>query len=228
MNHEYSVVVVGACVMLLPSADNTADYDDLINSVLLSQLAASQKVKKTPSIDWFDAYLKLMDNYWLRYSRMRQDWFVNDGDVESIGEWINGAISNNEKEYAAAAVTTLQQLAQLSGAEPVMALLRAHMQTPATEPDKALAADETIRLLVIVASTPTCISSVFVQLKTHVPVEPNPFDQRFEAQDVQGSVSLRYAKASLSETLYKPVREAIASKVADKHEPHVLKMTQDW
>lgn len=228
MNHEYSVVVVGACLMLLPPADNTADYSDLINSVLLSQLAASQKVKKSPNTDWYDAYLQLMDGYWLRYARMRQDWAVTEGNVESIDEWIKDAISHNDAEIADSALATLQQLAQLSGAEPGMALLRAHMPTTSTLPGESLAADETVRLLVIVASSSTCISSVFVEFKTHVPVEPNPLPQRFEAQDVQGSVCLRYAKASLSETLYKPVREAIASKVADRHEPHVLKMTQDW
>jgi hypothetical protein len=229
MKLDYSVLVVGACVMLLPAADEADSYSDLVNSVLLAQLAASKKVEKSQGTDWYDAYIQLMDDYWLRYARARQDWSINEGDVESVGEWISGAISKGDPENTSAAVVTLQRLAQLSGAGPVMSLLRAHVQGTVSVPGEALASAGAVRLLVIIASTPMRISSAYVELKVHASIDRNPLAQHFEARDIQGAVCLRYAKASLSETLYGPVRDAIALKVRDRHEAHVLKMAvEEW
>lgn len=224
MKLDYSVLIVGACVMLLPAADDADSYSDLVNSVLLAQLAASKKVEKSQGTDWYDAYIQLMDDYWLRYARARQDWSVNEGDVESVSEWISGAIAKGDSQNASAAVATLQRLAQLSGAEPFMALLRAHVQRNMSLPGEAHAPAGPVRLLAIIASTPMRISSVYVEFQAHGSIELNPLAQRYEARDIQGAVCLRYAKASLSETLYGPVRDAIALKVRDRHAAHVLAM----
>ncbi|MFP0194846.1 hypothetical protein ACKJSM_06680 [Pseudomonas sp. PHC1] len=224
MKLDYSVLIVGACVMLLPAADDADSYSDLVNSVLLAQLAASKKVEKSQGTDWYDAYIQLMDDYWLRYARARQDWSVNEGDVESVSEWISGAIAKGDSQNASAALATLQRLAQLSGAEPVMALLRAHVQRNMSLPGEAHAPAGPVRLLAIIASTPMRISSVYVEFQANGSIELNPLAQRYEARDIQGAVCLRYAKASLSETLYGPVRDAIALKVRDRHAAHVLAM----
>jgi hypothetical protein len=226
MSLEYSVLIVGAAVVLVPSVDEPSRYKDLIDSVLLAQLAANKKIEKTPDVDWYNAYVEFLDDYWLRHSRTRQEWPVAQDSVESVGDWIIASMFKDAVDKGGATAATLQRLARLSGNEPAMGLLRGHMQKISTdESGDVLAPAMAVRLLVVVAYTPTSVTSVYMELKTDQALGSNPLAQRYQAEDVQGSVCMRYAGAYLSETLYGPVRDAIALKVRDRLEDNVAMLT---
>lgn len=226
MSGEYSVLIVGAAIVLVPSVDEPTRYKDLIDSVLLAQLAANKKIEKAADLDWYNAYVEFLDDYWLRHSRTRQEWPVARDGVESVGDWIIASMFKNAEDKRGAAAATLQRLTRLSGAEPAMGLLRGHMQKISTgEPGGVLAPAMAVRLLVIVAYTPTSITSVYMELKTNQALDSNPLAQRYQADDVRGSVCLRYAGAYLSERLYGPVRDAIALKVRDRLEDNTAMLT---
>lgn len=226
MSYEYSVLIVGACVVIIPAADGAAQYTDLVNSVLLAQLIANKKIEKAPEIDWYNTYVEFLDDYWLRRTRGRQDWSIAQDSVESVSDWLIAAISQDAVDKGSTTAATLQRLARLSGNEPAMGLLRGHMQKISTdESGDVLAPAKAVRLLVVIAQTPRSVASVYVELKTRQIISSNPLAQRHLAEDVQGSVCMRYAAANLSETLYSPVRDAIALKVRDKYQDNVAMLT---
>lgn len=225
MSCECSVLIVGACVVIIPAADGATQYKDLIDSVLLAQLIANKKIEKAPEIDWYNAYVEFLDDYWLRRTRARLEWPVAQDSVESVSDWVIAAISKDTVDKGGATAATLQRLARLSGNEPAMGLLRGHMQKISTDESGVLAPAKAMRLLVVIAQTPTSLTSVYIELKTRQIISANPLAQRHLAEDVQGSVCMRYASANLSGTLYGPVRDAIALKVKEKYQDNVAMVT---
>ncbi|KJZ64985.1 hypothetical protein [Pseudomonas fluorescens] len=226
MSCEYSVLIVGACVVIIPAADGATQYKDLVDSVLLAQLIANKKIEKAPDIDWYNAYVEFLDDYWLRHSRARQEWPVAQDSVECVGDWVIASLFKDAVNKRGAAAATLQRLTRLSGTEPAIELLRGHMQRISTgEPGDVLSPAMAVRLLVVVAYTPTSVTSVYMDLKTDQGLDSNPLAQRYQAKDVRGNVCMRYADANLSETLYGPVRDAIALKVKDRLEDNVAMLT---
>lgn len=226
MSCEYSVLIVGACVVIIPAAEGATQYKDLVDSVLLAQLIANKKIEKAPDIDWYNAYVEFLDDYWLRHTRARQEWPVAQDSVESVSEWAIAALSQDAVDKGSATAATLQRLARLSGNEPAMGLLRGHMQKISTdESGDVLAPAKAVRLLVVIAQTPTSVASVYIELKTRQIISANPLAQRHLAEDVQGRVCMRYASANLSGTLYGPVRDAIALKVREKYQDNVAMVT---
>jgi hypothetical protein len=226
MSCEYSVLIVGACVVIIPAADGSAHYKDLVDSVLLAQLIANKKIEKAPDLDWYNAYVEFLDDYWLRRTRARQEWLITQDSVESVSDWVIAAISLGAVDKGGATAATVQRLARLSGNEPAMGLLRDHMQKISTdESGDVLAPAKAVRLLVVIAQTPTSLTSVYIELKTRQIISANPLAQRHLAEDVQGSVCMRYASADLSGILYGPVRDAIALKISDRYQDNVAMLT---
>jgi hypothetical protein len=219
MNCEYSVLVVGTGVVLFPVAEAPSLYNDLINSVLLAQLAADKKIEKTPDTVWYNDYMGFLDKYWLRHSRVRQEWSIAPDNVESVGDWFIAAISKDPVKQRTAAAATLQQLTRLTGSEPALELLRRQMQRVSAYGSRD------VRLLVVVAHTPTSVSSLYMELRTDRAIDCNPLAQRYHSEDVAGTVCMRYADANLSETLYSPVRDAIALKVRGRLNDSVATLT---
>ena len=226
MNYEYSVLIVGACVVIVPAVEGATHYKDLVDSVLLAQLIANKKIEKAPDVDWYNAYVEFLDNYWLRHTRARQEWPIAQDRVESVSDWVIAATSQNAVNKGGATAAILQRLARLPGNEPAMDLLRGHMQKISTdESGDVLAPAKSVRLLVVIAQTPTSLTSVYIELKTHQTISANPLAQQHLVEDVQGSVCMRYAGANLSGTLYAPVRDAIALKVKEKYQDNVAMLT---
>lgn len=222
MSGEYSVMIVGAAIVLIPSVDDSSVYQDLIDSMLLAQLAANKKKEKTPEIDWYNVYVEFLDKYWLRYSRARQDMSAAQLNTETVGDWVIATMFKDAVEARHPAAMTLQHLATLSGTEPAMVLLRRHMQKVSpVEPGDRLESTKAVRLLVVVAYTPASVNSFYLELETDRILGDNPLAEHFQAQDVPGNVCVRQACARLSETLYAPAREAIALKIKDRLEENV-------
>ncbi|MGE8147728.1 hypothetical protein ACQKP7_21430 [Pseudomonas frederiksbergensis] len=219
MSGKYAVLVVGVGIVLIPAVNESTRYKDLIESLLLAQLVANKKIEKVADGDWYNSYVEFLDSYWLRHSKSRMDLPVAQDSVESVGDWLSTAMSNAAADKSGNAAATLQRLTGLSGTEPALSLLRSHMQK--VSPNEPLAPAKAVRLLVVVAHTPISITSVYMEFETDKVLGANPLAQPLQAADTRGSVCMRCSGANLSETLYGPVRNAIALKVRDRIEDNV-------
>ncbi|MHC8291698.1 hypothetical protein [Pseudomonas sp. LB3P58] len=226
MSRDYSVSVVGGAIVIVPGSDGQAAHDDLVNSVLLAQLVANKKIEKNPKADWYNAYVEVLDDFWLRQTKAREERLITENSVESAIEWVAAAMSKGASGEGQAAAAILARVASVSGTEPAMSLLRSHVQkTSVDESTEVPAPPNVVRLLVILARTPTSFTSVCLEFKTHLEISPNPLVQLYQAEDVQGAVSMRYARVYLSETLYGPARDAIALKVREKLDANVAMLS---
>ncbi|MEN5046369.1 hypothetical protein [Pseudomonas koreensis] len=230
MNCKYSVLIVAGALVLIPPADKPERYQDLINSLLLAQLAANKKLEKNPGIGWYDVYMEFLDKYWLRHFRARLDLSVAQGNSVSIVDWVVAPEFEDAVEQCGVANAVMRRLAALSSSEPAIGLLRGYMQKSASDEstdqsDVAM----TVRLLAVEAHSPMSMSSVYIEFETGRLLADNPLAELFQAEDIRGSVCRRSASAKLSEALYGPVRSAIALKVQDRLEANValLRLTED-
>ncbi|WP_240795623.1 MULTISPECIES: hypothetical protein [Pseudomonas] len=230
MNCKYSVLIVAGAVVLIPPADKPERYQDLINSLLLAQLAANKKLEKDPGIGWYDVYMEFLDKYWLRHFRARLDLSVAQGNSVSVVDWVVAPEFGGAVEQCDVANAVMRRLAALSASEPALELLRGYMQKGASDASTDQSdVSRIIRLLVVVAHSPMSMSSVYIEFATARILADNPLAELFQAEDIRGSVCRRSASANLSETLYGPVRAAIALKVQDRLEANValLRLIED-
>ena len=226
MGCGYLVSVIGAAIVIAPESDELAVHHDLLHSVFLAQLVANKQIEKDPGADWYNAYVKVLDDFWLRQTKAREERLITENGGESAIEWVAAAMSKGAPDEGHATAATLARVANVSGTEPAMSLLRSHVQkTSAGESTEIPAPARVVRLLVILARTPTSFTSVYLEFKTRQEISPNPLAQLFQAEDVQGTVSMRYARAFLSETLYGPARDAIALKIREKLKGNVAMLS---
>ncbi|WP_415773088.1 hypothetical protein [Pseudomonas sp. LB3P38] len=226
MSCDYSVSVVGGAIVIVPESDGLAAHDDLLNSVLLAQLVANKAVEKDPEVNWYSAYVKVLDDFWLRQTKAREERLIAENSGESAIEWVTAAMSKGASGEGQAAAATLARVASVSGTEPAISLLRSHVQKmSADESTEVPAPPKVVRLLVILARTPTSFSSVYLEFKTHLDISPNPLVQLYQAEDVKGIVSMRYARANLDEKHYGLARNSIALKVREKLDANVAKLS---
>ncbi|MHC8331085.1 hypothetical protein [Pseudomonas sp. LB3P25] len=226
MSCDYSVSVVGGAIVIVPESDGLAAHDDLVNSVFLAQLVANKKVEKDPKADWYNAYVEVLDDFWLRQSKAREEWLITENSGESAIEWVTAAMAKGASGEGQAAAAILARVASVSGTEPAMSLLRSYVQkTSADESNEVPAPPKAVRLLVILARTPTSFTSVYLEFKTHLEISPNPLVQLYQAEDVQGIVSIRYARANLDEKHYGRARNSIALKVREKLDANVAMLS---
>ncbi|MHC8392596.1 hypothetical protein ACYZT8_02840 [Pseudomonas sp. LB3P93] len=230
MNCDYSVVVVGGAIVIVPVSDGLAAHDDLVNSVFLAQLVANKQVEKDSAADWYNAYVAVLDDFWLRHTKVREEKLITRHSGESAIDWVTAAMATGASDDGRVAAAILARVVNVSGTEPAMSLLCSHMQKACVdESTEVTAPPKVMRLLVILARTPTSMTSVYLEFNTPLEISPNPLAQLYRAEDVQGVVSLRYARANLSEVLYGPARAAVAFKIREKLEGQVavLSLTED-
>ncbi|MFJ7314175.1 hypothetical protein ACIQVE_15685 [Pseudomonas sp. NPDC098747] len=225
MIDEYVTMVVGNSIVLLPEADGVAAYDDLVNSIFLAQLVANKKIEKSPEVIWYDAYVEVLDAYWLRPRKANQTWEFSHNAEELTPDVFTAMLTNGALGEAHTTAAVLARIAKLSGEEPALQLLRSRMQAsvepepqpqPQPQPCAVPASLTAVRLLVIVAKSPSSITSAYVEFKTRHVLSPNPFQRSYPSDDLQGLVHVHHARANLSETLHGPARDAIALKVRDR------------
>ena len=210
METTCSIFVLGRALLVLPEKSQTTAYADLINSVLLAQLVANREVKNDAQANWYDSYVSVLDDFWLRQSKARNDLLVSEHGNSSFFGWMTQAVTDRAPDGSRYLIPALRQIANLpdTGALTSTASDSAAMASTAQTLYRPGA-------LVIVAQSPTSFTSAFVEFTTRQQTEFNPW-QRFQTELVNGAVGLRFAQASLSEFLYQPVRRAIAVKVKDK------------
>lgn len=218
MDRTYTLFAVGNAVIALSKAERVAAYDDLINSNLLAQLVANKKIENKTVENWYDAYMAVMDDFWMRSLKFRQDLRPEAGRTASPLEWAVAVMENNgAREEDQTVDGFLAYVARLPCSVLRVGSLPDIVQEPCeddvTETPAPLKA---VRLLAILAQGPSSITSVYLDFQTRQALTPNPWSQRFKAEDVHGLVCVRYARANLSETLYALSSDAIALKVRDR------------
>lgn len=226
MVDEYLTMVVGNSIVAVPEVEGAAAYDDLINSILLAQLVANKKIEKKPEVIWYDAYMEVLDAYWLRPQRANQTWGFRHKAEELVPNAFTAMLTHGALGNAHTIAAVLARFAKLPDEEPALQLLRSHMQA-SVEPARAKvsAAATSVRLLVIDAKSPTSITSAYVEFKTRKVLSPNPFQQSYQSGDLHGLVHVHHACETLVEQLYGPVRAAIAIKVRDRLVGNVATLT---
>ena len=210
MEANYSIFVLGRAVLELPEKSQATAYADLINSVLLAQLVANRKVEDDAEANWYDCYVSVLDDFWVRQSKVRYDLQISDHGSHSFFEWITQVVIDRAPEGSQYLTPALRQISSTRGAETTASARSNHAAVASTA--QSLNGPG---VLVIVAQSPTSFTSVFAEFTTRQQTEFNPW-QRFQTERVNGAVGLRFAQANLSEFLYRPARRAIAVKVKDK------------
>jgi hypothetical protein len=213
MAQIYNLLTVGNAVVALSNVEKILAYDDVVHSCLLAQLVANKKVESVKVESWYDTYVAVLDDFWIRNLKFRQDFSLNGLNASSALEWASAAMANSGGEDHALG-GFLAYAAQLPCYVPAIQIwpeqcCEDEMQGPCL-PLKA------VRLLAIVGQSPTSISSIYLEFKTRQALTLNPWSQRFEVDEVEGQVCVRYARANLSETLYALSREAITHKLGNR------------
>ena len=217
MDDECLVLIVGACVVIIPDGERLEVYSDLVNSILLAQLVANKKREKSLSPDWYGTYVSVLDDFWLRHQKSKQTWQVSNPGSQSALEFFNTALSNDAMSETRIMGAVLQRMAQIPGDELAIQRLRSFMNiSSAAGADSVPASLAKVQLMVTVANAVDSFASAFVEFKTSLELNPNPFQQVYQSADVRGLVQAHHAWASLSEIRYSGAREAIARKVRDK------------
>lgn len=217
MDDNCQVLTVGAGIVIIPGDEPLDNYADLLDSILLAQLVANKKSEKMSSVNWYDTYVSVLDDFWLRQQKSHQTWQHSGALDESALAFFNAALVNDALPETRVTATVLGKMAQMSADGPAIQRLRSFMKVPvAIEPDSTSASSHAVHLLVAVASSPTSFTSMFVEFETRRDLGRNPFQQTYQPEDIHGLVHVRHARATLAEMRYSEAREAIARKIRDK------------
>ncbi|MCP1474233.1 hypothetical protein ABIA54_001680 [Pseudomonas sp. EB276 TE3739] len=226
MADNWLILVVGASILVLPETDELEVYDDLVDSTLLAQLVANKKVEKSPGLNWYDAYVGVLDDFWLRQQKSSQTWTVSNETEETSLDFFTTALTRGALGHTRTMTNVLARMAKMAGEEPAIQLLRNCMTIAETgQAITAPASSMDVRLLVTCANSPSSITTSHVQFKTREALTSNPLQQVYQPDDVRGVVQANHARATLSETLYRSARKAIALKVRDRRASSVARLT---
>ncbi|UQS12620.1 hypothetical protein [Pseudomonas sp. HS6] len=222
MQDLYTVLMVGAAVLIVPETDDVTIYDDVINTVLYAQLVANKQTEKEPDTLWYDVYSDIIDGFWFRYEKSREDrTLAPDSDVCAV-DWVVAAMSKVNADEGQAIAEVMARLEKISDTTPAIKMLRTHVQKVSEHVVMPVPAPaEDVHMMVIVAQSPTSFRSVYFELKTDQALGPSPLFQRYRAEDVKGAVTLRAFRANLVESQYVPVRHELALKIKSRIKDNV-------
>lgn len=225
MDRDHSVLVVGAAILIVPSAIKVTAYNDVLNTLLYAQLAANKRVKSSPGTRWYDTYIEVLGGIWMWSAKARDDFDIPSDSAESAVQWAVSAMSRLEADNENLTANVLSQMVNETQLNPAIRLLHRHMQQVSEDQPTQTPPLMDVRLLVIVAPTPSSFSSVCIEFKTARRLSCNPLPYCYRAEEVRGPISRRCVKASLSETLYAPIRDQMALKVKDRIQNNVATLT---
>jgi hypothetical protein len=226
MESDCSVLIVGVAILLVPDSAKLVDYDDVINSVLFAQLVANKQVAKDSSVDWYDAYSKVLDSFWLRFVKKREDNHLGPEGAASVAALIVGAMAKMEDDLGRLTAEAMSRLVKAPDSHPAINVLRRHMhEASGASVERTTEAAEGAHLLVIVARTPDSLSSVYTRFQTGQALDRHPLALLGLGMNLQGGITLRCAQANLSEELYRLAREGVALKIKDRLAANVALLT---
>ena len=226
MESDCSVLIVGAAILLVPGSARSGDYDDVINCMLFAQLVANKQVAKDSGVDWYDAYSQVLDNFWLRFVKTREDNHLGPESAVSAATLIVAAMAKMEDDLGRLTAEAMSRLVKAPDSHPAIKLLRRHMHKAGdASVERTTEAAEGAHVLVIVARTPDLLSSVYMRFQTRHALDRHPLATLGRGADLRGVITLRCAQANLSEDLYRLAREGVALKVKDRIAANVALLT---
>lgn len=223
MTRLYQLLAVGHAVLALPESGHSSDYDDLVQSSLLAQLVANKKIEDAKVESWYDAYIAVLDDFWVRSLKSREDFSVAQAGTGSAKEWATTVLANNAGNDPALGGLMAYAAQITDGVSAVQTLPEPPGEALVQTPRPAL---QVVRLLAVAAQSPTSISSLYLEFKTRQTLSANPWSQRFASAEVEGPVCVRYARATLSQTLYALSRQAVARKLGDRLAQNVAPLAE--
>ncbi|MDX9666649.1 hypothetical protein QMK50_16910 [Pseudomonas sp. P5_152] len=214
MEQHYMVYAVRDAVVALPGANGLATCSDVVKSCLLAQLVANKKMQMKAAVDWYDAYLQVVDDFWIRSLKAQQHFSLGPQSGSSPLEWAAGMMTNCKDRSGQAFAAFLPHIAHLNSSVAAIGELPGNASPPLQD----------VRLLAILALTPTSIISLYIVFQTRQVLSANPWSQAFCVEEVVGPVCIRQARANLSELLYARAREAVDLKLRDKLSDNLAKL----
>ena len=226
MARQCTLIAVGNAVVAVSKVEGREMYGDLINSILLAQLVANKKIKNKTADQWYDAYVSVLDDFWIRNLKFRLDLSLGSNPDASPLEWVVAAMQGSGAQDQAFD-NFLRYAARMPRSVPALNVLCDNAQEYSGEEDVSPRPPlKSVRLLAILAQNPTSFTSVYVDFQTRQELTPNPWSQRLKVEEMQGPVCVRYARANLSETLYMLARETLALKIRDRLPEHVTTLVK--
>jgi len=214
MEQHYMVYGVRGAVVALPGANGFATCSDVVKSCLLAQLVANKKMQMKAAVDWYDAYLQVVDDFWMRSLKTQLHFSLGPQDGGCPLEWAAGKMANVKDRSGQAFSAFLPHIAHFNSTVVAMGEL----------PENTSPVLQEVRLLAILALTPTSIISLYIGFQTRQVLNANPWSQVFRVEEVVGPVCIRQARANLSELLYAQAREAVDLKLRDKLSDNLAKL----
>jgi hypothetical protein len=224
---ECSAVVNGSSIVFISGDHDSCATNDLMHSILFAQLVANKRLVITPEKNWLAEYVNVLDDFWVRSVREKQEIQLEKSGSSTPYEWAVKALANGGNVDARVISQALDWVVRLPCHSPEMDRLRSNVQQAsecnlAVSPVRATAT----RLLLILAESPASMMCLCLEFKTRQALEGNPWAQRLSVEKMEGVVSARYFRATLSSTLYALYRDAIAQKVRDKISGNVVSITK--
>lgn len=227
MESDCSVLIVGAAILLVPDPENLGDYDDVINSVLFAQLVANKQIERDSSVDWYDTYTQVLDNFWPRFLKTREDEYPRSDREESVATLSVTAMANMEAGLGRLTAVAMSRLVNVPESSPAINLLSRQMHKSGDSlAERPSGAGSDVHMLVIVAKTPDSLSSVYISFQHPPGLKPHPLAPFSRETDLPGVITLRCAQAKLSEGLYRLAREGVAMKIKDRIAANVIVVTE--
>ncbi|MBT2339266.1 MULTISPECIES: hypothetical protein [Pseudomonas] len=225
MSDHCSVFINAGAVVLLPMNMPAQDRLDVLNSVLFAQLVANKKCSELSRAgEWYGAYREVLKNGWLQKTMKWDHFSLNAPSTDNLMGWVQKRLGASVEPTRVAQLTrVLKRLAELSGTQPAIELLREQVLHP-KEPEPLEAGLETtdiVRLQVLLGQPGPVLSSAYLEFEARH-VTANPLGLLFSTDHALGNIQLRCFQADLSQALYAPFRDAIVKKLGDKAARHIV------
>jgi hypothetical protein len=195
--------------------------DDVLDSLLYSQLYADQKVKKfdVPA-SWFSRFddaIKVVK--WTLSEHQRDAFEPKDNAQITVAALIEEFLLNRLPATQAAAVKSMIDcMAGLPEAEAASIVCHQHILQRATD----AAGPSTMVLQVSALRQETQLSSLSVSFSTTCTVGADPFRQIFPGNSIVGEVDVRFARHDWDYSGYQSVRDKVLGVVAGKRKGLIL------
>lgn len=218
MSAGYDVMLVAGNLLSISLGLPDSWRDDVLNSLLFSQMYANSQVEKFDKPDkWYTAHANAMSQTKWRRTSYKSNYFQPDRDAiitlqNLIRENLLGRLDKNHGEQVESMIRRIQKL---SDADGVQSVFRKHVITTA-QPEvqsAVVSAVSTVALQISLIDSGPIAYSAFVSFSTSEAVEVDIFKQCFSGKDIVGEISVDFSQHELNKVDYEKnnVRKNILS-----------------
>jgi hypothetical protein len=237
MTTNYSVVLVAG--NLLSISGELPDFmeDDVLNSLLFSQLFASNKVAKFAAPgEWYKADAKAMTQVkWLGIQNSFIRFAPVKNSIITLQELIQKNLLNHLSQKQGIRVDSMMaRMGCLTEEEAVRTLFRGQViNTMSAETDFSGAgvkpAVSTIALQVSLVEPGPVLYSIFINFSTTEVIGSDVLSQHFSGRNIVASISVDFAQRELDKVAYQKenIRGKILSALPDKKDELMLRVPSE-